>query len=274
MREIRPYVTFNHDLRKPLSSAAKRQISAYYEQIQKLTVRPHQIYRTTNKENLRAVQRFAQHDPRRFGKIKVAFVPNAGGEPLRIRIGKDGRVHGTTTHVGIIDIPLDPERLALEGKDYIDAQIDRAPRAKMYSVQAGNFEVPSARARQFITEYVLDLMNRYSADRFDEDNQSSHYYGNWMFGINGYNFTNQQDMMTYRANKRALTKKRAREGVVKRRKEKRLLENPPGFWLNDDKSLAKRARPPQPKGWRKVSQREFYKAIFAHGYKEIKDRTA
>lgn len=277
LRAIRPYVDFDYDLRKPLSSAAKAQISKYYGYIQKLTVRPHQVYRSKSDDNLRAVQRFAQHDPRKYQRLKVAFVPNAGAERAKIKIGKDGRVSAKTGNISQIEIPLDPEDLieaddAGEAEDYINAQIDAAPPAKRYVVQAGEFEVPSARSREFITEYVLQLMGRYGAD-LKGGEENNHHYKNWMFGITGYNFHNQSQLDEYRATKRRLTKQRAKANVTARRREKRIRENPPGFWINDEQRLAKRARPPQPTGWQQVSQRRYYEAVYAKGYKEIKDRS-
>lgn len=279
LKAIRPFVDFDYDLRRPLSSAAKTQISRYYGYIQKLTVRQHQVYRSNNPDNLRAVQRFAQHDPNRYQRLKVAFVPNAGDERMRLYIDKHGRVHGKTSTIAQIEIPFDPLELAAhadgdEGEllDYIDSVIDAAPPAKTYVVQAGEFEVPSARHRNFITEYVADLMSRYGADKFNEDDKNSHYFGNWMFGLTGYNFTAQADFDEYRAAKRRLTKERARAYVTQNRREKRIQENPPGFWINVELRAAKRARPPQPAGWEQVNQRRYWEAIYKHGFKEIKDR--
>ncbi len=277
LKAIRPFVDFDYDLRKPLSSAAKAQISAYYGYIQKLTVRQHQIYRSNDPKKLRAVQRFAQHDPHRFRKLKVAFVPNAGDERMRITIDKDGRVRGKTRHIGQVEIPLDKYELIEadeEGRaaEYVEDAIDAAPSAKRYVVQAGEFEVPTAHLRTTVTRYVVDLMSRYSADNYDKDDKNSHFYGNWMFGITGYNFDDQKDMESYRAEKRRATKTRARDHVTQNRREKRIRENPPGFWINDSLRQAKRARPPQPTGWRQVNQRQYYEAIYAKGYKEVKGR--
>lgn len=278
LRDIRPFVDFDYDLRKPLSSAAKAQISRHWEYIQKLTVRPHRVYRSKNAENLRAVQRFAQHDPKHFPHVKVAFVPNPTKERMRITVGKDGRVRGKTKNIAQVEIPLDAEELAAADEngileDYIDALIDEAPPAKRYVVRAGAFEVPSARSREHITEYVADLMQRYGASKYDPDDKDSHYYANWMFGITGYNFEEQSDLEHYRAEKRRLTKVLSAAEVAKRRAEKRIAKNPPGFWLNDEKMLAKLAKPPQPKGWRQVAHREYFKAIYQGGYREIKDTT-
>lgn len=284
LRAIRPYVNFDHDLRSPLSSAAKRQISAYYEYIQKLTVRPHQIYRSRSAKNLANVQRFAQHDPA-FKHLTAAFVPNAGSERMKITINKKGQVHGKTGNIGVYEIPFDMDRLfaamARDDNDagetvakYVREVIRKGPRVKAYVLRAGEFEVPGAYQGNLIIDEVLRKMNKYSADSYDADKTSSHYYGNWMHGLNGYTFHDQADVMAYRTQKSKLTKQAAAKYVAQSRREKRHQEQPPGFWVNDAIEAVKRARPPQPKGWREVNQREFYKRVFQHGYKEIKDRTA
>jgi len=273
LNAIRPFVSFDHDLRKPLTSAAKAQISRYYFYIQKLTVRPHQVYRTRNADHLRTVQEFAQHDPNRFQQLRVAFVPNDGAERMRIRFDAKGRVHGETVHLTKIAIPLDVRKLIKGGAKYIDEQIDAAPPAKRYVVQAGEFEVPFADMRSGITKRVVRYMEKYGADKYDADDKNSHYFGNWMFGITGFNFTEQSDMMAYRTAQRKATKVRSRERVNQNKREKRARENPPGFWVNDSIRKAKRARPPQPEGWRQVNQREYYRKVYAEGFKEIADRT-
>jgi len=278
LKAIRPFVDFDHDLRKPLSSAAKAQITRYYGYIQKLTVREHQVYRSSNPANLRAVQRFAQHAPTGFEHLKVAFVPNAGTERLKIGFDAKGRVRAKGSYFDQIEVELDPEDLVQADEEgfaaeYIDAQIDDAAPARQYVVMAGEFEVPSSRSRKFITEYVVDLMARYGADKLKGGEDDNHHYKNWMFGIIGYNFHDQADLAEYRRAKRQATKDRARRHVQENRKEKRINANPPGFWVHGEKKLAKLARPPQPRGWRQVKHPEYYRLVYKEGYKEIKDRT-
>lgn len=271
LRAIRPFVSFDYDLRKPLNSAQKAQITRYYEYIQKLTVRPHQIYRTASEKNLHAVQRFAQHDTH-HPLLKVAFVPNAGDEPMKIKINKKGEVRGKTGHIAVYEIPFNKVRLVREGRKYIEDVIRKGPVVKRYVIQAGEFEVPGAFAPQFIVDEVLKTMERYGSDKYDENDKNSHHHSNWMRGLNGYTFHNQGQLAEYREKKRKLSKIAAAKHVAQKRREKRIQESPPGFWINDTLRAVKRARPPQPDGWREVNQRAYYEAVFKKDYKEIKDR--
>ena len=145
LKSIRPFVSFNYDLRQPLSSAAKAKITRYYEYIQKLTVRQHQVYRSSNPDNLRAVQRFAQHDPKRYGEIKVAFVPNAGAERMKLTIGADGRVRGATRNISQIEIPFDVESLAEADDD--GTRGDRRDSERAVRIARCKFEVIVVRAK-------------------------------------------------------------------------------------------------------------------------------
>src|SRR6185437_13569635 len=163
-----------------------------------------------------------------------------------------------------------PMRLIEEGREYVEEAIAEGPAVKRYVVQAGEFEVPGSFAPEFIVDEVLKLMERYGADKYDENKKSSHYYGNWLHGLNGYTFHNQSELSEYRETKRRKAKEAARAYVTQNRRDKRIRENPPGFWINDELRAVKRARPPQPTGWEQVTQRRYYEALYAKGYKEIK----
>lgn len=268
LKAIRPFVSFNYDLRKPLSSSAKARISRYYEYIQKLTVRPHQVYRARSVGKLRAVQRFAQHDTK-HPALRVAFVPNAGKERMRISVTKHG-VRGKTGHIGVYEIPLELERLVTEGRTYIKEAVDDGPEVQRYVVQAGAFEVPTSTTKRFIVDEVLKYMERYGADKYDESDPNSHYFGNWLFGLNGYRFHNQAELMEYREAKRQSAKRKAREYVTQRRREQRQAKRNPDYWVNDATKSAKRDFPPQPAPWRKVGEREYYRHIYELGYTETR----
>lgn len=263
-------MSFNYSLRAPLSSSAKAKINRYYDYLQRLTTRPTQIYRTKDPARLKKVQIFAQHDIKAFPQIKVAFVPNDGKEKMRITFNNKGRVIAKTKYVSKILIELDPiKAMAAEESgnlaDYIDSRIDSAPPVLRYIVQAGEFEVPIARSREFITEYVVDLANRYGSNESD-----NHHYKNWLHGIVGYNFQNQSNYDDYRISKAKSTRQNSRAHINNNKREVREMTSPPGFWINKSKKLAKRARPPLPKGWAQVTERQYYKAIYEEKFHEQK----
>lgn len=218
MRDIRKFVDFDYDLRKPLSSAAKARINSYHDAIEKLTIRPHQVFRARTEKNLRAVQRFAQHD-KRHKLIKVAFVPTDGESKAKVSISRRGEVRSKVGHIRVFEIPLDTDRLIEEGADYVAEAIAEGPEVQRYVIQAGAFEVPSTSLPEFVVRDVSRIMAKYGADKYDPNKNSSHYFGNWLFGLNGYRFRKQDELTAYRANKKAATQRASRE-KIKRRKAK------------------------------------------------------
>lgn len=271
LREIRPFVNFNFDLRSPLSSAAKAKITKYHSYLQKLDIRQSQVYRTSDPRRLKAAQALAQHDPRYKG-IKVAFIPNPGTEHLKIEFDKAGRAYAVGRHATQHHIPLDAIKMATEGAAYIERQLSTNPLAKAYVPQAGEFEVPGAYGRKFITDALLKLTNKYGAENFNADDKNSHYYGNWLFGLTAYNFTNQSALEKYRADKKNSNRIRSSKVKAKRAKMARVADIIV-YWANDDIRSLKRSTPPQPEGWRVIPEREYYEKLFKSAYKEIKDRT-
>lgn len=265
MREIRRFVSFDYDLRKPLSSAAKAKINRYYAQIERLTVRPHQVYRAKKSDNLRAVQRFAQHD-RRYKEIKVAFVPTDGKNKARVSVNRKGEVRSKIGYVRMFEIPFDMERLVTEGREYIKEAIDNGPEVKRYVIQAGAFEVPSTSLRKDIVDDVAKYMSKYGADRYDADNPSSHYFGNWLFGVNGYTFRAQDELTAYRHNKQQATIRKAKERAGYRKAQRTREAN---YYANDVDATLKRDWPPQPAPWKKVSAKEYFRRLYKEGYTVI-----
>jgi hypothetical protein len=265
MREIRKYVAFDYDLRKPLSSAAKARINNYHAAIEKLTIRPHQVFRARNPDNLAAVQRFAQHD-KRHPLIKVAFVPTDGKNKARVSVNRKGEVRAKIGYVRMFEIPFDMERLVEEGAEYVKEAIAAGPEVKRYVIQAGAFEVPSTSLPRDIVQDVQRHMSKYGSDKYDADNPNSHHFQNWLFGVNGYTFRNQDELTDYRHNKQTATIKKAKERAGYRKAQRTREAN---YYANDVTAELKRDWPPQPAPWRKVGEREYYRLQYKEGYTVI-----
>jgi hypothetical protein len=281
LKAIRPFVNFNYDLRHELSSAAKHKINRYFDYIEKLSIRPHQIYRTRDAKRLKAVQLYSGHDTKHPG-LTVAFVPNASSEKMRIRVSKKGEVTGSTSHITTHNIRFDLGKLAKLAredeldptknyvKEYLQRLIDNGPVVKRYSIMAGEFETPSTYLKGNIANEVMIRMHRYSAEVTDATDTSSHYFGNWMFGLNGYNFLNQKSLDDYRETKHKMQKVAARGKVNQRRREQQAREaNRTRFFLSDQSAVARKAKTAPSAGeWREVPEREYYEAVFKNGYSE------
>lgn len=271
LRAIRRFVTFDYDLRKPLSSAAKTRINTYYDYVDKLTVREHFVYRPKRADRLKKAQAYAQQNPR-YNKLAVAFIPKGVDKRPRVAWNKKGELHIRGENIERVAIFIDRDEL-LEAEDtaqYIDDLINDASPAKRYSIMAGEFEIPITWLRSEITRKTLQFMSKYDADKpgCNPDKNSSHYWGNWLFGINGYNFRNQQELTDYKVAQTTATKQRARERFNARRRDKRVRERDPLFWINHVTKAVKRGYPPQPENWQQCTNRQYWIAI-GRGYREL-----
>jgi hypothetical protein len=182
-----------YDLRRvdEWTPAQKAAVTRLYRHVNHLAARPFKIYKTKNKKRLRSVQEFSQHEyyPK---KLKVAFVP-VGDPSDKIKIKVRGDVVSMKEkNVLISKIPLDSKELLRDPKATIEMAIANRPE-KSFAIQAGKYEIQGTHSRSQIADEVLKLMNKYSADRFDKNNSSSHYFGNWMGGLVAYKFDKLRD---------------------------------------------------------------------------------
>src|SRR4051812_16427516 len=89
LKEIRRFVEFDYDLRKPLTKSAKSKIKRYHDEITALTNRPYQVFRPRSKQHLREAQEFAQHE-QFLPKLRVAFIPTDGANKVELKFTKKG----------------------------------------------------------------------------------------------------------------------------------------------------------------------------------------
>lgn len=269
MRELRPYVAFDFDLRKRLSASEKRKIAKYHAALTELKSRPHYVYRPRRDDHLRKAQEFAQH-PSGL-KFRAAFIPTAGDEKPEIAWkgkGKKTRIKVKTGAPGIKPIeteflPFDPEEIAADPGAHTREVIKEAPAAKWFSIGAGAFEIRKAIKRPFIVREVERLASRYSGEAPQSAPGQNHYFGNWMTGLKVYDFKNQEDAGAY-----MLAKTRAARRDQQKRKATRRRANRVYYWINEKLRQVKVAKEPQPAGWAKCSRRRMNAAI-RQGYEVV-----
>lgn len=181
-------MSFDYDLRKPLSPYAKRKIKIYSDTITTLTARPNQIYRSKDPQKLRLVQSAAQHDTT-LSQLRVAFIP--ASVPTRVRVTKEGTVIMSTAHVTTRIVPISVAAIANGDKNHVKRQIaSHAPDASRFTVQAGRYEIPVSLAHERINAYLTNLVNQYNVD-------NGHHARDWLFGVNAHEYTNQADYTAF-----------------------------------------------------------------------------
>jgi len=232
-----------YDLRKIHSwtPAQKAKITRLFKIVDKLTARPFQIYRTSNKKNLRRVQEAAQHGiyPK---ELKVAFVPsNSLKKKVKIRITKRGvkfkQGHVTRRVIDFATFGYTPDDVAIDPVGVVNDIVARVP-ASTYKIQAGeNVEVGRGKSIRMlgnnwpadrVADVVSRMVNYYSSDTYDASDRGSSYFGNWLFGLVAYNFDKERDFMDYdaaysRARIKAQDRRAALRQKMKRRQAKEKL---------------------------------------------------
>lgn len=220
LKAIRPFVSFNYDLRKPLSEYAQRKIKKYHDEITALTNRPYQVYRPRLRDHLEQAQEFAQHE-KRLPALKVAFLPTDGTNKVRLEFTKHG-VIGRTRHVTMRDVRLSLRGLLSDPEKEVNRKIAGNP-AKQYTVQAGRYEIPQPYLPDTIGKAVARLVARYgeASGLNDDDN---HYFGHWLHGLKAYSFEGQADLQEYLIEKRKAIKAGKRKRANMRRRARRIRE--------------------------------------------------
>lgn len=215
LKDIRPFINFNYDLRKPLTKYQKRRIKQYWDEIDKLTARPYQIYRPRSKVHLKKAQIFAQHEKNLPG-LKVAFIPVSNpNKKTKIRFTKKGELIAETEHVRTRFLEFDMFELINDPVGHAQELVDGDPFGKAFSILAGQFEIPAAYSRNLVAEQVGKYALKYSNE------EANNYFGNWMNGLNSHHFKNQASFMDYQAEKSKAKKRLQRERKNrKRRKDK------------------------------------------------------
>lgn len=191
------------------------------------STRPIPIYRY-KKEKQRRIQESVHQGQYVSRQLKVAFVPvsKPTTEP-DIKITKKGEVQVREKGVIRYFYPLEKQKLITDPRDAAQDALDEYPQVKRWFIAAGEHEIhrlPEWRnlppdADQIATA-LEQIMNIYSADRFDSKNPSSKYFGNWLGGLIGYTFEQTKSFREYEASKRKARKLREKIREKGKRKSK------------------------------------------------------
>jgi ribosome modulation factor len=193
LKQIRKFVNFDYDLRKPLPSAAKKKIKRYHDEITALTNRPYQVYRARNPKNLHKAQQFAQHE-RKLPGLKVAFVPTDGANRVKLSFNKRG-VTAHTKYVTTRHIEFDVSELIEDPEGYVERKLRKID-AGQFTIQAGKYEIPQGYIKSSVPKAVARLTMRYGeASGVDEDN--NHHFSRWLHGVFAHTFDKQADLVEY-----------------------------------------------------------------------------
>lgn len=197
MREIRPYVDFDYDLRKKITGGAAAKIIRYAEEIRALSQRGGRVYRSRNPENLRSAQTYGNHSI--YTGMLVAFLPvEAAGDKALISKGKI-KVVGeyVTSHV----ILFNQSRLASDTLAEVAAATAKT-KSNSFTILCGEHSIAGSVTKRALGAEILRLTEKYA--------EGGHYFGQWLKGVKAHVFKNQADKNQYILDNKRLVKKRSR----------------------------------------------------------------
>lgn len=217
LKLIRPYVSFDYDLRKKLAPSQIRKVNRYHETVKSIlklqgstfnnTNNSH-IYRPKTKKHLKAAQEFYQIDE--FKDIKAIPIAKVGGKKPRVRFNKKGKISVRDENVTRVFHPfnLDESFTNSQILDQVQFVLDAIPdNARLQLAVGGQGErlIAGTGDKKFIYKRVEELLN---IGMYGDDVKL------WLTGVVEYKFTNQKSFDDYRRSKsrnRAELKKRGRK---------------------------------------------------------------
>ena len=222
LKAIRPFVDFNYDLRKPLHSSQKAKINRYFEAINEIQARPNKVFRSKNRDRVRAVQEYGRNDFGNLPGIKVAFYESPAANPVTIKF-RDDKLTAKSKFFDIGYIPFDKDQLITDPEREIQRATDQAKNAKWFRIAAGPFTIASPASRDLIADTVLQLMNRYAKDSEKAGKDNNHYFGNWLNGLMPMRVKNQKELSQFLIdeNRQKQKIKRDRKRAKRRAKNRR-----------------------------------------------------
>lgn len=219
LKLIRPFITFNYDLRKnlnkELSPAEKRQITIYYDRIFGkegiANKRGYElkVYRPKSNKNLNKAKK--SQNLQGLGKLKAIPFPVADKSKARIKVNSKGNIVIRESNVSRIVEPFDKLKLITDEKGEVKRITDKYPKNARFAVLAGNFEITHfVGDKGAIAEKVSQLKARYAAT-----------YNKWMEGLAVYEFHDQADLTEYRLKINAAKRKKKRKKKRHAKKKKK-----------------------------------------------------
>lgn len=207
--------------------AEKARVTRLWNLVDELTAKPFQVVRKRKPENIRAVQKFAQHGAYP-PELKVAIIKVAYPQEAATVTVDPKTLDVTVTERGVsrrsrdfAEFDIDMARLEADPRGEITAMVKQIPASQMYGIQAGPYEVNRTYTMRGVVTGVINLMNKYSEEQGHkpEDKNSSHW-SNWLGGIVAYEYDTVRAASAY-----LRSEERAHEVVSRyRRAEARRFE--------------------------------------------------
>lgn len=204
--------------------AMKGQLTKHFKKGVELTSRQVELYHSPNEDNMEAVAELAGQKGYRFNSV---FYPAPPGFKLRYN-KRTNTVQATGPRAQFVTYDWDqfgvsPEQLADDPQGVALAVMNQLDHRR-FSIRAGEGNIgKGARAIRTATTTagrIQALIEKYNADDYDPDDPNSSWFGNWLLGIEGWDFDSRESEEDYTRTSRAESRERRRYKRAERRKLK------------------------------------------------------
>ena len=225
LKSIRSFVDFDYDLRKPLHSSQKAKINRYFRAIDQIQARGNKLYRSQNRNRVKAVQRAGRNEFENLPEIKVAFISSSQANPAKVRF-RNGKVKISHENFDELYIEFDMRNLADDASAEIQRALKQAPRgAKWFRVNAGKFTISQPRVKDRVEPFILQLQKKYNDFR-DDGKLANNNWRNWLNGITTVQTKNQTELKEFLRKESAEKQARKKRRRNAKRKQKRGNKSP------------------------------------------------
>lgn len=218
LKLIRPFITFDYDLRKNLNRELtpnqKRQITIYYDKIFGkdgiANKRGYElkIYRPKNNRNLNKAK--TTQNLNGLNKLKAVPFPVADKKKARVKVNKKGNIVIRENNVSRTVEPFNKIALVKDELKEVKRITNKYPKNSRFAVLAGNYEINHYVGDAGSIAYKVSVLKEKYADT----------YSKWMIGLAVYEFHDQADLTEYRK-KISNAKKKKKRRAKKKKKNRR-----------------------------------------------------
>lgn len=207
LKDIRSFVGFDYDLRKPLSPSQKGKITKYHNMLfgqEGLTRRAVKLYRPRNEKHLKVARSYARV-PGGFSELKAIPIPAANPENTKVDFDSSGNLVIRDHHVSRRYAEFNPLEMVQNPSAEIRRAIRQLGNAKAFTVNVGNHETHGSIDRTGIENKVREIMTKYQvgnevslADGRKRVITEKQTWDKFLNGIVGYSFHNQASYAEYK----------------------------------------------------------------------------
>lgn len=158
MRELRPFVSFNYDLRRKIAPQSIAKIRRYNQELQRLKSYPTiKYYRPRAKPRIKAAKKISILEPEYQKQFKV--VPLADIPPTaKIKFRKD-KLIGITEKLDVLQVPFSVSRYLRNPEKYIEYIKKQYPDYNSFRIKAGKHTVSGACEFDTMQNFLDNLLS-------------------------------------------------------------------------------------------------------------------